>query len=48
MKCKILGHSYRRELERNVETYLSEGWVLQGGISIAVMNNVYAQAVIKH
>ena len=50
MQYKILVNSDRRTLEDVIESYLKEGWELQGGVSMAVMNNNndgYAQAVIK-
>ena len=50
MEYKILVNTDRRALENVVESYLDQGWKLQGGVSIAVMrdnDDGYAQAVIK-
>lgn len=39
------------EFENTVESFLKEGWILQGGVSVAVNSNtgetIYAQAMIK-
>lgn len=51
MEYLVLTFSDTHRLERRVEEYLSQGWLLQGGISIAystVTNNpLYAQALVK-
>ncbi|WP_299554509.1 hypothetical protein [Seonamhaeicola sp.] len=49
MKYEILSHGSRSQLENVVRSYLRNGWLLQGGVAVAVKDGVeaYFQVVIK-
>lgn len=56
MEYKIIIEESPQDLEEQVNKYLADGWILQGGISISRSQNrvsggfddlVYAQAMVK-
>ena len=49
MQYKILSNTNKKEFEQEVEKLIRDGWVLNGGVSVAANDDweYYSQALIK-